>query len=203
MNFAESAYLGPNEYDFNVLNRLPKELSVLLLRNNGLILYQGGFHLRGACVTPDWHSLGKVWAGDFALHKLFHKVEESDIPFAQDCFGNQFILRDDAVYRLISEEGRLVNLDTDLQTFFVRSQDDPENFLSLDLWFRFQKGGGRLPPGQLLNVYPPLCTQESTQGVSITPVPMFERIIFLSKLANFIASLPEGGSGEFKIRIKR
>ncbi len=73
--------------DNDILNEVPEELRNLLTENNDFILFDGGLHIRGAVLAPEWHSLRKVWIGDFALYKFFPAIKESDIPFAQDCLG--------------------------------------------------------------------------------------------------------------------
>ena len=83
----------------------------------------------GAVLIPEWHSLRKMWAGDFALHRLFPVLRESDIPFAQDCFGNQFLLRDGVVHRLRAEIGELVEVGMQLESFMSDVDKTPEDFL--------------------------------------------------------------------------
>lgn len=75
--------------DPEILRTVPEDLRSLLSENNGFILFDSGLHVRGAVRSSEWHSLRKVWFGDFAPCKLFPAIIESDIPFAQDCLGDQ------------------------------------------------------------------------------------------------------------------
>src|SRR5687767_7342070 len=100
MKLEKITYIGPDEIDMDFFGRLSKEHQSLLKVMNGFILFGGGLHFRGACYSPDWHSLRCVWTGEHALHKLFSEIGEDDIPFGQDCYGDQFILRDEIAYRL-------------------------------------------------------------------------------------------------------
>jgi hypothetical protein len=86
----------------------------------------------------------------------------------------------------------------DLESFLRRALEAPLEFLGLHPLFRFQNDGGTLQPGELLSVYPPFCTKESAQGVSLRAIPALERISFLVDFAKQIAYLPEGT----KIRMK-
>ena len=70
---------------------LPENLQELLRQQNGYVAFDGGFHLRGYCDKPLWHSLAAVKSGgDWALNELFSEVQRTDIAFAQDCMGDQF-----------------------------------------------------------------------------------------------------------------
>jgi hypothetical protein len=201
MEQSELTYIGSEITDSEILDGVPEGYRRLLNQTNGFILFDGGLHVRGAVLSPDWHSLRKVWLGDLALHKLFSAIEESDLPFAQDCLGDQFVLRGGVVHKLNAEEGELTSLNLDLTTFLSKAEEDPVGFLSLQPLLRFYNEGGRLEQGQLLNVYPPFCSEESAQDVSIRAVPMFERLGFLSKLAAFIGSIGKGQ--KFRINVTR
>src|SRR5258708_35360566 len=87
-------FRGPSIDDPDILEHIPNELAELLRQINGFIHSRGGLHVRGACHNPSWHSLRSIWHGDHALHRGYQTVRESDIPFAQDCFGDQFLMRD-------------------------------------------------------------------------------------------------------------
>jgi hypothetical protein len=66
-------------------------------------------------------------------------------------------------------------------------ESDPIEYLSLQPLFQFQNEGGSLQPGQLLSVYPPFCTKESANGVSLKAIPTLERITFLADFAGQIS----------------
>ncbi len=180
MELTEITYRGPDITDQDIFGKLSEDYQNLLRQANGFIAFAGGLHVRGACLTPEWHSIRKVWLGDFALYKLYSSLNQTDAPFAQDCVGDQFILREGMVHRLRAETGELHDLQMDLQTFMRSAQDDPVEFLSLYPLLQFQNEGGELEPGQLLSVYPPFCTKESKNGVSLKAVPVFDRLEFLA-----------------------
>src|SRR5687768_5955921 len=100
-------FKGSNVSDPEILKRVPEDYRRLLNQINGFVMFDGGLHVRGAVLTPEWHSLRKVWLGDLALYNLYPALKETDVPFAQDCLGDQFILRDDVVYRLSADSGDL------------------------------------------------------------------------------------------------
>jgi hypothetical protein len=146
------SWVGPGIDDRGTLQALPADLRALLESRNGFIAHHGGLHVRGACREPRWHSLGYWWRGDDALHRLFTAVHATDIPFAQDASGNQFLLRDAEVHRLVTREGVLERLGMGLGGFLHAAEHDAEGFLSLMALSRFVAEGGKLHPGELLDV---------------------------------------------------
>ncbi len=192
-------YIGSEITDPEMLNQVPEDYRRLLQQVNGSILFDGGLHIRGAVLSPEWHSLRKVWFGDFALYKLFPAIENTDVPFAQDCLGDQFLLRKNVVHKLDAESGEIESLRMDLETFLSRSQENPVEFLSLQPLLQFLREGGEMKPGQLLSVYPPYITKESANGVSLRAILMFDRIGFLANFARQIAGIPDGAKLENKV----
>jgi len=194
-------YKGPTIDDFSILAMLPGELTGLLSRCNGYVAYHGGFHVRGACLTPAWHSLRYWWFGDTALHRLFAAVDPDDIPFAEDALGDQYLLRAGSVHRLSGETGEIRSLEVNLTEFDKEVRKDPIGYLSLAPLVRFRKDGGSLQPGQLLSVYPPFVFKESASGVCYQAVSAEERIPALADLARQLRDVPDGT--EVTIRVEK
>jgi hypothetical protein len=199
MELRDVTYQGPALDGATLLARLPKVYRQLLEQVNGFVKLHGGLHIRGVCTAPEWHSLSTVWEGRLVLSQHYPIVEPSDVPFGQDVVGDQFLLRGDRIYRLSAETGDLVSLGCGLMTFLEQAQRDPVGYLKLQPMLRFFNEGGRLEPGELLSVYPPFCTKESAQGVSLRAVPALERLSFLADFARQIMSLPEGSAIKIKV----
>ncbi|HLM00073.1 MAG TPA: hypothetical protein VK400_03395 [Pyrinomonadaceae bacterium] len=191
MEQSKPDYIGSEIADAEISAKVPEDYRRLLAETNGFILFNGGLHVRGAVFSPEWHSLRKVWFGDFALYRLFPALKETDIPFAQDCLADQFVLRDGIVHKLDAEAGEIDSLGIDLQTFLQRAQANPVEYLSLEPLMKFMREGGRLQFGQLLSVYPPFITKEAANGISLKAIPMFDRIGFLADFARQTANLSE------------
>ena len=199
MKLCHVIFRGPAIADAALLERLPGAYSGILQQINGFIAFNGGFHLRGVCRLPEWHSLSVVWSGDYALHKLFPAVEETDIPFGQDCLGDQYLLRDDVVHRLYGESGFLRSMEMSLVAFLSEVESDATELLGLEPLARFEQEGGRLLPGQLLSVCPPFITEESKHGVSLNAVATLDRIAFLADFASQMATVRNGAKVEISI----
>ena len=193
----KTSYIGPPIDDFEILKRLPETVLTALHCQNGFILEGGGFHVRGACLNPAWHSLRAAWEGEFSLHRLFPQVDESDIPVAEDCFGDQFLLRGGHVLQLLGETGQIKETGNSWEEFIERVSAAPVEFLQLHWLEHFRNAGGVLLPGSLLSVYPPFVAKECVNP-SLRPIPALER---RSALADFARQIQDVEDGQ-KIRIR-
>ena len=179
----QTTYTGPPLDDMALLDRLPEDLGSILRLENGWIRFDGGLHLRGACREPSWHSLRVAWEGPQSFSALYPEVGPGDIPFAEECLGDQFLLRNGSVIRLTAGLGDVEELGVTLLQFLERVKADPVNFLGLHPLLRFQSEGGRLAPGQLLSAYPPYWTAEAEDGVSLRAVTAHDLHCALADMA--------------------
>jgi hypothetical protein len=189
-------YTGPEIDDPEILERLPAMLRSRLEQRNGFIAYDGGLHVRGACREPAWHSLRAAWD---VFHREYDAVQPDDVPFAEDCVGDQWLLRDGQVLHLAAETGAVEPLALDLDGFFAAVEADPVETLGLHPLLEFQRTGGRLEPGQLISVYPPFATKQSADGVSLRAVPAHERRDFLWTMAKQLQGVPPGSTIRFRV----
>ena len=199
MELKDVTYEGPPIDDRETLALLPPDLRNLLEQINGFVQFGGGLHVRGACVEPAWHSIAEAMNGALALHSHYPNVLPTDVPFAQDAVGDQYLLRDGIVHWLYAETGDMESMRLGLIEFFEAAQANPGGYLGLQLLRQFLAGGGTLQPGELLHVYPPLCTVEAKSGVSVTAVPAEERLKFLVEFAARVRGVSEGGQIEMRI----
>ena len=186
----ESNFVGPQLVKNEFFNSLPQELQAELEQVNGFVVYSGGFHLRGICSEPIWHSLEEVVSGESALFEYFEEVNNGDIPFAQDCMGDQFILRADKVIRLYAEAGELEPLNMGLVEFMNKIRNDHEDLLDLEvLEVVADSEEGALEPGEVLIADPPFAMEESEQGVKLAAIPAMEALQYYAELAQQIQSV--------------
>jgi hypothetical protein len=191
MAATDYSYIGPPIDDSHILVELPVPLIRLLVERNGFIAYDGGLHVRGACLAPSWHSLRYWLRSDDALHRQFSAVRESDVPFAEDAFGDQYLTRDDEVHRLVAAQGEVQALSFGVKGFLAAVERDPVGFLGLEKLRKFRDEGGVLAPGELLSPDPSTMAAESSRGIGFRAIPAAERIAFLAKLARTVGESPD------------
>ncbi len=199
MDVRHLSFVGPSLDDVDILPRLSRPYVQLLASQNGFVAFNGGLHVRGAVLEPQWHSIRAALEGPDALHKLFDVLTPTDIPFAQDAVGDQFILRSNLVSRLDGETGTLQSLNIDLDRFLDACDTNPVGFLRLQPLLNFQTLGGVLAPGQLLSVYPPFLIQTKANERSYAAVPAAERIRMLAGFMSETRSLPDGTDVRIKV----
>ena len=191
-NISGITWRGAAIDDAELLRELPLNLARVLDDVNGFILHQGALHVRGASLTPEWHSLRAAWLGPNAFQCLYESVHATDIPFAQDQFGDQFLLREGRVLRLAGESGEVEEIADSLEDFFSQVNQNIEQFLNVGLHHTMQ-------PGKLLVAYPPFVCRESGAGAQLKPIRAEEAILFHADLAKQIRDIPDGGRIAFKI----
>jgi hypothetical protein len=199
MDLPGLTYRGAALDDIEILDRLPTDLQQLLAQRNGFVAYRGGLHVRGACVEPRWHSLRAAMEGPESFAARFRTVKKDDVPFAQDLFGDQFILRDGKVFKLDSYADQLEEVAEGVVDFFGKVQRDPIDLLELGHLTQFEGTGETLRPGELLMEWPPFVVSESRKGVSLRRIPAQERLEFLADIARQLRGVADGTKVEFKI----
>lgn len=137
---------------------LSQSLKFTPIFDNGAFLYSGGLQVRGIKSNHVQLSLNRYWHGDLALHKMYFKLNQMDIPFAQDCFGDQYFERNGIVFQLFAETGQIESTDKPPTDFLIWASIDPIEHLNLpsDL---------NLTEGKLLLAYPPFCTTEGSKAI--------------------------------------
>ena len=189
---AHITYRGPVESDRSLLALLPEDLRELLTSVNGFVAFGGGLHVRGACDFPPWHSLRTIWQGHLSLQRTYPLLHDDDIPFAQDCMGDQFVLRDGLVFRLTLETSHLDRLQLTLTDFMKAAELDPLEVLQMHPLLQLHKQGSVLEPGQLINAYPPFSTEQAAEGVSLRAVPADEQIAYELDFFTQVENLKDG-----------
>ena len=199
MDLPGLTYRGAAIDDVEIIERLPIELQQLIAQRNGFVAFRGGLHVRGACTAPEWHSLRAAMEGSTSFAARFRTVKKDDIPFAQDVFGDQFLLRGGKVFKLDSYADQLEPVADGLVDFFGKVQRDPIALLELGHLAQFESGGETLRPGELLMEWPPFVVEGSEKGVSLRRIPAAERLEFLADIAKQLRGVADGTKVEFKI----
>ncbi len=157
------------DYDHALRAELPPELQGLLDELGGVVAFGGGLHLRGLCVAPEWHSLRAAWRGPRALHQLFRSVLPSDVPFAEDCVGDQYLLRGGEVVQLFAEVAEVEALGQGLREFIAAAIADPEDALCTEPLQVFLRDHEALAPECALQIDPPFCVDADERTLVAVP----------------------------------
>lgn len=192
MNIPGMTWRGESPDDIEILRGLPSDLTALLADVNGFILHSGALHVRGASLNPAWHSLRNACHGPEAFHHLYDDVRATDIPFGQDQFGNQFLVRQDRIYQLEAETGSVQPFCESLSQFMAKVEQDIEGFLKVGL-------GHELEPGRLWFAFPPFVIDSGPKGPSLKACAVGEVIRFHADFARKIRNIPDGGQIEFQV----
>ena len=168
--------------DWTTFKTTPPRFQDFLKQTNGIIALKGGLHIRGCCHDPIWHSIDHYISGQTAFWKIYPDVLDIDIPFAQDCMGDQFLFRGEKVYKLNLETGLLSFFDYDFYGFLEAIDNNPIDFLGMYPLVQHEMDGKELLPGQLLQAYPPLYLNIPGSVISLEAVPADDQILFLENL---------------------
>jgi hypothetical protein len=181
-----------NISDTDTFDKLPLELQAFFKEYNGLIAFEGGFIIRACVKEPAWLSVQAAYTGGQALARQYTYVQESDIPFALDCFGDQYLWRKGAIVKLNAEYGEVEELAESLAAFMAEVENDPVEYLALESFRSYLAKGNTFTPGQLINVYPPFTMNSANERV-LKAVPAEEQMAFLLNFYQQIKPLAEGG----------
>ncbi|MEM6263398.1 MAG: hypothetical protein AAGI38_12875 [Bacteroidota bacterium] len=193
MNILGLTYEGSQITDRETFNLLPRQLQEVLSQKNGFIGLNGGIHIRGCVHQPEWHSLYMYWKGSEAFHAVYEAVDEQDIPFGQDCYGEQLILRKDQVFILRTETGEMEPLSSSLQEFWGNLEKNPITYLGLEAFEGLLESEFNLRPGELINVYPPFVIDSPVERTA-KAISVEGRLSSLKKLYEEIKEFPDGTS---------
>ncbi len=142
------------------------------------IRYSGGLQIRSENAEELLLNVRTFQRGHLVLSELYSSVRPDDYPIAQDCFGDQFLIRDNSVIKLMAETGDIEEFNCTWEQFLVWADEDPENRLDLP-------ENLDLESGKLLLAYPPFCTEEGANA-TIKPIDGEELIRFHADFARQI-----------------
>lgn len=172
------------------MQEIPTEYKRYLESGQPLWLYHGNLQIRGLSVEPRWNNLHRYWLGERAFHKAYNSLLETDIPFAQDCFGDQFILRKEIVFKLQCESDDYEKTGLSFSQWLNWIGENPDERLNVDT-------SVAISPGNLLMAFPPFCFKEASSA-SIKEISMDEVHAFHAEIASKIRNLGDGEKIELR-----
>jgi hypothetical protein len=165
----------------------------LLERMNGGYFFERSLHVFGACADPPWHSLS-AWNAPGLWRDAYGEAAQGLVCFAEDAFGDQYAYSGmgGEVVCFEAELGRVVSVAPHFVAWLEELLARPESVLPLDVMRREVETRQPLEPGGQMFAYPPLCTVESQEGVTVGQVDAVEAMRFRGSLALQLRNLPPG-----------
>lgn len=167
-----------------------RELSEILKFINALgenWFFNGGFQF--------YTSENEIISKSNKFVKNYKLLSKLDIIFGQDCFGDQYFIRNDLVGHLNGETGEVEFSNLILKDWFKEVKKDPEEILNIDLKQKLEKGF-------LLFAYPPFCTEEGSRA-TLKAMPEEEVIEFHIDFYKQISNLNDGDKIVFVDKSKK
>ena len=180
IEFKGITYINHEMHDTETFDLLPSEMKDFYKEINGLVAFNGGFQIRTCGTAPTWISLDEAWKGKNAFHKTYSKLSPDDIPFAQDCMGDQYVYKAGSVWHLLTETGELDDLELDFDEFIDEVIEDPIEFLALYPLLDFMDSDKELNPGELLVPSIPF-TVETEEDYTMSKEPVEVRLKALAE----------------------
>ena len=178
--------------DTATYNAMPKEIQELLSKMNGVRLLDGGLTFYNCTREKVWNALLFAIAGDRALYKTYDQLLPNDLPFAIDCFGDQYIWRQGIVFHLTGDSGEVRSLDFTLDQFIEGISTNPIDFLNLAPFIELtQNRQTTLNQDQLFGVYPPFMMQHEGER-TFKAIEAEEVIDYLKYLYCQLKDIPDG-----------
>jgi hypothetical protein len=168
---------------------------------NGGYFFDRSLHVFGACAEPPWHSLS-AWNSPALWRDAYGEATRGLVCFAEDAFGDQFAYSGmgGEVVCFEAELGRVVPVAPHFVAWLEGLLAQPESVLPIDVMRReAELRRMALAPGTQMFAYPPLCTVESREGVTVGPVDAVEAMRFRGSLALQLRNLPPGSRVSIEI----
>ena len=135
--------------DIRTHGRLGAELSDFLKLKNGLYAFESALHIFPAHRAANGWSLDE-WNADNLWRCEYHGLTKGLLFFAEEAFGNQFCLRDDAICFFDSETGECRELADSFEAWAKVILEDYEFQTGYPLLHEWQKEHGPLSESQRL-----------------------------------------------------
>jgi hypothetical protein len=173
------------------------ELWALLQTRNGFYAFESALHVfpsggAGAQTLEHWNA-PELWRGHY------QDLAEGCVFFAEDVFGGQFVLKEDAIHSFDPETGATEEVGGSLDAWAHALLDDFEILTGQPLAHAWQAEHRALPKGKRLLPRTPFVTGGEFALANLYAADAVKGMQFRGDLALQIRDLPDGAQIEFKI----
>jgi hypothetical protein len=178
---------------------LATELMELLQGRNGFFAFGAALHVYPSQSTElswglvDWNMPG-LWKHEYA------SFVDPGLCFAQDVFGNQFAIRDDAVYHFEVETGALKRIAATLEEWAAIVLADDRQWTGWPFAQRWKERHGPIPLHKRLHPAVPFVCGGSYDESNLRAGDAAELMTYWGSFARQIRDLPDGAEIKFVFR---
>ena len=173
------------------------ELWALLQERNGFYAFESALHVfpaggPGTQTLERWNS-PELWRGHYK------DLADGCLFFAEDIFGGQFVIKDDAIHSFDPETGATEQIGATVDAWARALLGDYEALTGQPLAHAWQEEHGALPKGKRLLPKIPFVTNGEFELSNLYAADAVKGMQFRGDLAVQIRYLPEGAEIKFKI----
>jgi hypothetical protein len=194
-----SASLGPaaEHRPALLVGKRGDELWALLQARNGFYAFESALHVfpsggSGTQTLERWNA-PELWRGHY------QDLADGCVFFAEDIFGGQFVLRDDAVHSWDPETGETEELGATLDAWARAILADYETLTGQPLAHAWQAAQGALPEGKRLVPKIPFVTGGEFALQNLYAADAMKAMQFRGDVARQLRDVPDGGQIEIKV----
>lgn len=177
--------------------RLGSELVALLERKNGFLAFEAALHVFGDCEQGAYPSL-HLWNSHDCWRQYYGSLAEGCIFFAQDAFGFQFAIKDDAVWSFDAETGGLTKLADTLEGWAALVLNDYEFQTGYPFIHAWQLEHGSIPANHRLFPRKPFVLGGTFEASNLVLSNAIHGMQFRGFVAQQLKDLPEGTVVQFE-----
>lgn len=169
------------------------EIKAMLAERNGLYAMESALHVFPYC-GDGAHAGGDLvtWNAASTWKEHYQHLPLPLLCFAEDIFGGQFATDGETIQQLDPETGELTHFADDVEGWAYAILDDYEVHTGYPLAHSWQKGKGRIAPGQRLIPVVPFVLGGEFKAHNMRAVPAVAGMHHRAAIANQIHDLPDG-----------
>lgn len=183
---------------FESYGRIGRQLLSMLQLKNGYYAFESALHVFPACSDQDIINL-EQWNSNTLWKDAYGGLVDGYLFFAEDVFGQQFGILDNAIHFVDTETGQSEEFAGDFEEWASKMLDEYEVHTGYPLAQEWQEKHGSLAIGhRLVPKIPFVCGGEYQLG-NLHSGESVKAMRFRGDLAQQIKDLPDGTEIEFKV----
>lgn len=176
---------------------LADELHALLVRRNGFFAYDMGLHVLPSAVS---NRLGvQHWNAPATWRHHFDELAHGHWFFAQDVFGVQFSVFDDAIHTWDPETGEASPVANSVEEWCAHVVTDSDYLVGAGIAREWQEANRPIEPNERLRPKMPFVLGGKYEASFLYAIDAVKALDFAASIAHQIKGLPDGTPFEVRI----